>query len=158
MLCALYVIFDIIHTRTVEDAVERFCFDTFQLYGTVGERFGAIGLKGGVSVAAGIEKQSGILRPCAGIDGNHACARFFCGISLQLSEIPRIGLHGIDRLKLAVCGGKQGKNRSTCTPCGVCRQVMSEFCSKDFPILLEGENSDIIEITLGELLPFAFDM
>ena len=59
---------------------------------------------------------------------------------------------------IAVCGGKQGKARATCTPCGVCRQVMSEFCDKDFPILLEGENSNIIEITLGELLPFAFDM
>ncbi len=59
---------------------------------------------------------------------------------------------------IAVCGGEQGKERATCTPCGVCRQVMSEFCGDDFPILLEGENSDMIEITLGELLPFAFDM
>lgn len=61
-------------------------------------------------------------------------------------------------LAIAVCGGKQGKERATCTPCGVCRQVMSEFCGKDFTIFLEGENSDIIEITLGELLPFAFDI
>ncbi len=59
---------------------------------------------------------------------------------------------------IAVCGGKQGKERATCTPCGVCRQVMSEFCEENFPILLEGKDSDIIEITLGELLPFAFDM
>ena len=59
---------------------------------------------------------------------------------------------------IAVCGGKQGEKRRSCMPCGVCRQVMSEFCEKDFPLLLEGENSDIIQITLGELLPFAFDM
>ena len=59
---------------------------------------------------------------------------------------------------IAVCGGKQEENRSTCTPCGVCRQVMSEFCEKDFPIILEGKNLDITQITLGELLPFAFDM
>ena len=59
---------------------------------------------------------------------------------------------------IAVCGGKNGENRTTCTPCGVCRQVMSEFCSKDFLVLLEDKNSDIIEITLGELLPFAFNM
>ena len=59
---------------------------------------------------------------------------------------------------IAICGGKQGEKRTTCTPCGVCRQVMSEFCGKNFPVLLEGESSDIIEITLGELLPFAFDM
>ena len=61
-------------------------------------------------------------------------------------------------LAIAVCGGKQGKERATCTPCGVCRQVMSEFCGADFPVLLEGENSSVITITLGELLPFAFDM
>ena len=59
---------------------------------------------------------------------------------------------------IAVCGGKQGESRSMCTPCGVCRQVISEFCEKDFPVILEGENLDITQITLGELLPFAFDM
>ena len=61
-------------------------------------------------------------------------------------------------LAIAVCGGKQGKKSKTCTPCGVCRQVLCEFCSKDFPIILEGEDSSIITVTLGELLPFAFDM
>ena len=61
-------------------------------------------------------------------------------------------------LAIAVCGGKQGKERAICTPCGVCRQVMSEFCGADFPVLLEGGNSSVITITLGELLPFAFDM
>ena len=59
---------------------------------------------------------------------------------------------------IAVCGGNQGQERSTCMPCGVCRQVISEFCDKDFPIILEGENLDITQITLGELLPFAFNI
>ena len=61
-------------------------------------------------------------------------------------------------LAIAVCGGKKGEKRDKCTPCGVCRQVLSEFCSKDFPVILEDENSSIIKVTLGELLPFAFDM
>ena len=60
---------------------------------------------------------------------------------------------------IAIVGGNAGEAISKfCPPCGVCRQVMSEFCGKDFTIFLEGENSDIIEITLGELLPFAFDI
>ena len=59
---------------------------------------------------------------------------------------------------IAICGGNQGEPTKTCTPCGVCRQVMSEFCGADFPVLLEGENSSVITITLGELLPFAFNI
>ena len=35
---------------------------------------------------------------------------------------------------LAVCGGKGGALTEICTPCGVCRQVMREFCEDDFPI------------------------
>ena len=59
---------------------------------------------------------------------------------------------------IAVCGGKIGEGRTLCTPCGVCRQVMSEFCDKDFPILLESENGEIRKFALCELLPFAFDI
>ena len=43
-----------------------------------------------------------------------------------------------------------------CAPCGVCRQVMMEFCGKEFEIILvTGE--DCYEVhTLGELLPMGF--
>ncbi len=44
-----------------------------------------------------------------------------------------------------------------CYPCGVCRQVMSEFCSDDFKIILR--NKDGIKVfTLGELLPYSFKL
>ena len=41
-------------------------------------------------------------------------------------------------------------------PCGVCRQVMQEFCNpKEFEILMsDGEN--LRKMTLEELLPFGF--
>ena len=40
-----------------------------------------------------------------------------------------------------------------CPPCGVCRQVMSEFCPSDFEIVL-GKNYDEYEVyTLAELMP-----
>ena len=58
---------------------------------------------------------------------------------------------------IAVCGGKTGDKRIKCMPCGVCRQVMSEFCSKDFIILLE-DGESVISMTLEELLPFSFNM
>ena len=60
-------------------------------------------------------------------------------------------------VSIAVCGGKNGENRIKCMPCGVCRQVMSEFCSKDFIILLE-DGESVISMTLEELLPFSFNM
>lgn len=43
-----------------------------------------------------------------------------------------------------------------CFPCGVCRQVMSEFCGKNFKIYLE-ENGKPVTYALGELLPGRFD-
>ena len=43
-----------------------------------------------------------------------------------------------------------------CFPCGVCRQVMSEFCCADFKIYLE-ENGKPVTYALGELLPGRFD-
>ncbi len=57
--------------------------------------------------------------------------------------------------KIAIIGGKADEMSELCTPCGVCRQVMSEFCSKDF-ILLLGTPDSFKEYTLGELLPLSF--
>ncbi len=57
--------------------------------------------------------------------------------------------------KIAIVGGKEGEISDFCTPCGVCRQVMSEFCSKDF-ILVLGTPDNFKEYTLGELLPYSF--
>ena len=57
---------------------------------------------------------------------------------------------------IAVCGGKNGKvGDKECFPCGVCRQVMSEFCDGDFVIYtLCGE--EIKEYKLSQLLPYSF--
>ncbi|MGM9987761.1 MAG: cytidine deaminase [Bacillaceae bacterium] len=41
-------------------------------------------------------------------------------------------------------------------PCSICRQVMAEFCSPNMPVYLTNEKKDILELTLRELLPYAF--
>jgi len=58
-------------------------------------------------------------------------------------------------LAIAVCGGPGGKLDRRCTPCGVCRQVLREFCEDDFPVILAGPE-DWEVLTLGDLLPHSF--
>jgi cytidine deaminase len=43
-------------------------------------------------------------------------------------------------------------------PCGVCRQVMSEFCDSKFIILMCNNQGEYRKTTLGELLPCAFSL
>ena len=57
---------------------------------------------------------------------------------------------------IAVCGGKDGVITGPFPPCGVCRQVMREFCEDDFRILMVGENRTFEEVTLAQLLPYSF--
>ena len=58
--------------------------------------------------------------------------------------------------KIAVVGGKNLHFKDYFAPCGVCRQVMREFCDDSFVILL-GKNSDEYKsFSLSELLPLSF--
>lgn len=61
-----------------------------------------------------------------------------------------------DFTAIAVCGGKNGVIAGAFPPCGVCRQVMREFCRDDFTLYLVGENGTYEAHTLGEMLPFSF--
>ena len=58
--------------------------------------------------------------------------------------------------KIAVCGGKDGEPDDYFYPCGVCRQVMAEFCAADFVIITAKSPCDFRESTLGGMLPCAF--
>lgn len=58
---------------------------------------------------------------------------------------------------IAIVGGE--KNLDTfCAPCGVCRQVMAEFCDKNFIIYLGKGNLEFKKYTLEELLPLSFKL
>lgn len=59
-------------------------------------------------------------------------------------------------LMLAVAGGKQGKISGAFPPCGVCRQVMAEFCKPDFPVLAVTGEDTFERYALSDLLPLAF--
>ena len=64
---------------------------------------------------------------------------------------------------IAIAGGLEDSNgkpqiNDYCPPCGVCRQVLAEFCDKDFKIVLTDGSGTIKEFTLGQLLPESFSL
>lgn len=60
--------------------------------------------------------------------------------------------------KIAVAGGfKDEDTDKMCTPCGVCRQVMQEFCNpKKFEIITADDKGGTRTMKLEELLPLGF--
>ena len=61
-----------------------------------------------------------------------------------------------DFAAIAVCGGKDGVITGSFPPCGVCRQVMREFCEDDFIIYMVDKDGAYEAKTLAEILPFSF--
>ena len=61
-------------------------------------------------------------------------------------------------IRIAVAGGENGEVTGAFPPCGVCRQVMSEFCQDDFEILvITGQDPITFDrYTLADLLPRRF--
>lgn len=58
--------------------------------------------------------------------------------------------------KIAVVGGYQLNFNDFFAPCGVCRQVLREFCCDDFVVLLGKNGEEYEKLTLKELLPCSF--
>lgn len=72
---------------------------------------------------------------------------FFKAVSEGVKEFKRI----------IIVGGKDGIIEKYTSPCGVCRQVMMEFCNpKTFEIIIAKSEDDYLKYTLEELLPLGF--
>ena len=56
---------------------------------------------------------------------------------------------------IAIVGGLGDSLSELCAPCGVCRQVLAEFCAQDFRIVL-GTPENIQVYTLADVLPLSF--
>lgn len=60
--------------------------------------------------------------------------------------------------RIAIVGGRRGETVAP-APCGVCLQVMAEFCKADeFQIIMAKDTQDYTEAYLGELLPNNFSL
>ncbi len=63
-----------------------------------------------------------------------------------------------DFVSIAIVGGKDKTGETICYPCGVCRQVMTEFCDAEkFKIILPHKDG-IDELLLKDLLPHGFKL
>lgn len=69
-----------------------------------------------------------------------------CAVAKAVSEGVR------EFAAIAIVGPEDGET----TPCGVCRQVLYEFCDENLVVLCGGTDSHYTETTLGALLPKAF--
>lgn len=58
---------------------------------------------------------------------------------------------------ICIVGGKKGEITDYAMPCGACRQALSELCDAGFKVFIGIDESNIIEYTLKELLPFSFN-
>lgn len=60
-------------------------------------------------------------------------------------------------VKIAVAGGKNGEISGEFPPCGICRQVMAEFCNGDFEILVVNSKNSFTVYKLSDILPYSFN-
>lgn len=94
---------------------------------------------GSVYVGSNVENASYPLSMCA--ERNALYSAFMDGKSKE------------DFVAMAVVGNTD----SPITPCGACRQVISELFPMNAPIYMANLRGDVKETTIAELLPFAFD-
>ena len=57
---------------------------------------------------------------------------------------------------IAVVGGRNLDFKDFFTPCGVCRQVMAEFCDENFRVLIAKNTEEYLDLTLADILPYGF--
>ncbi|MBO6053265.1 MAG: cytidine deaminase [Clostridia bacterium] len=84
---------------------------------------------------------------------NAAFGPTVCAERVAFFSAVRDGERDFDRI--AIVGGEEGRITAFAAPCGVCRQVMREFCRDDFVVVLS-DGREIREFTLAALLPQSF--
>ena len=110
------------------------------------------------AVGAALLTKSGVVYPGCNIEnsayGPSNCAErtaVFSAVARGEREVAAIAVVG------KFTDGSPAGGDGFAYPCGVCRQVLAEFCSpKDFLVLLENAQGERKALTLGELLPYGF--
>ena len=108
----------------------------------------------GFCVAAAVLMDSGKVYTGVNVEN----ASYPAGICAERNAIFHAAACGERKITaIAVVGGPGGENREYCAPCGICRQVMREFCNpEEMTVLLAKTPEDYLEMTLEQLLPESF--
>lgn len=85
-------------------------------------------------------------------------ASYPAGICAERNAIFHAAACGERKIKaIAIVGGPDYTIQDYCAPCGICRQVMREFCDPShMKVLIARSETDYKEMTLEELLPESF--
>ena len=105
----------------------------------------------GFSVGAALLAEDGRVFLGCNVE-NAAYSPCLCAERVALGAAVAAGVH---RFRAIAIVGGHGGGEETCSPCGVCRQTLSEF--GDMTVLFRGETADE-ERMLSELLPFGFTL
>ena len=108
----------------------------------------------GYYVAAAVLTGSGTVYTGVNVEN----ASYPAGICAERNAIFHAAACGERSLKaIAIVAGQDGVNRTFPSPCGICRQVMREFCDpKEMIVVLAKSPEEYKEMTLEELLPLGF--
>ncbi|MCI8407852.1 MAG: cytidine deaminase [Lachnospiraceae bacterium] len=110
----------------------------------------------GFRVGAALETSDGVVYEGCNIE-NAGYSPTNCAERTAFFKAVSEGCHNFH--KIAIVGGKEKGDvvADYAAPCGVCRQVMMEFCNtKDFQIIVAKSIEDYQVFTLEELLPMGF--
>lgn len=107
----------------------------------------------GFKVGAALLTKEGKVYPGCNIE-NASFTPTNCAERTAFFEAVRAGERNFEAI--AVVGGKNGVIADICPPCGVCRQVMQEFCGPDFMIYMGRADDSYEAVRLDRLLPFGF--
>jgi cytidine deaminase len=102
------------------------------------------------AVGAALECEDGTVFTGCNIE-NASYTPTICAERTAISKAVSEGYLKFKRIAIA------GRSEDFCVPCGVCRQVMMEFCDpKTFQIILAVDKNTYKIMTLEELLPMGF--
>lgn len=84
-------------------------------------------------------------------------AAYGAGICAEQVAFSKAVSAGYKKFKgIAIVGGKKGTiPNNPCYPCGICRQIMSEFCDDNFKVIVFHDQKALI-YSFKEILPHPF--
>ena len=130
-------------------------FDAAQLIQlAIGNQFHSYAPYSGYNVSAAVLMDSGKVYTGVNVE-NASYPAGICAERNAIFNAVNCGEHTI--VAIAIVGGPHYEIHDYCAPCGICRQVMREFCNPaDMRVIFAKSTTDYKEMSLEELLPESF--